>query len=153
MNKHWYLIGERSGARIFEQDGIKPELRLVRNFENPDGRLSTSELVSDRQGRSDSNINIGRSAVGDNDGPRQYVLEHFAHELGEYLEQEAEHNKFSSLVLVAEPHMLGELKKAMKKSTASRMRDSVTKDLLHVSDRDIAAHLQGVLCVREEIRP
>lgn len=153
MNKHWYLIGERSGARIFEQDGIKPELKLVRNFENPDGRLATSELVSDRQGRSDRNTNIGRSAVGDNDGPRKHVLENFAHELGKFLEQEAEHNKFSSLVLVAEPHVLGELRKAMGKATMHRMRDSITKDLLNVSDRDMAAHLQGVLCVREEVRP
>lgn len=143
MNRHWYLVGHRAGARIFEQEGIKPELRLVRRFQNPQGMLKTSELVTDRQGRADSSYMVGHNAVGKDDTPRKHVLESFARELGEFLEQEAERNTFASLVLVAEPHLLGELKKAIGKVTFHRMREVITKDLVHVSDHDMAAHLEG----------
>lgn len=152
MNKHWYLVGQRAGARIFEQDGIKPELRLVRRFENPEGLLKTSELVSDRQGRSDSGSMAGHNAVGKTDTPREHVLESFTHELGHFLEHEAERGAFVSLVLVAEPHVLGSLKKAVGKTTSHLLRESVTKDLLHVSDHDMAGQLSAVLCTREDVR-
>jgi protein required for attachment to host cells len=152
MNKHWYLIGHLAGARIFEQEGIKQELRLVRRFENPEGKLKTSELVSDRQGRSDSNSMIGHNAVGNVDTARKHVLENFVQEIGKFLEQQAERNAFASIVLVAEPHVLGEIKKVIRKVTSHRMRQAVTKDLVHVSDHDMATQLKGVLCQHEEIR-
>ena len=150
-NKHWYLIAQRAGARIFEQEGIKSELHLIRRFENPEGRLRTNELVSDRQGRSDSSGSAGHIAVGGDDAQRNHVLDTFAHKLGSFLESEAEHNSFMSLVLVAEPHVLGVLKSAMGTGTSRLLRDSLAKDLIHVSDHDMAAHLVGTLCVREAI--
>ncbi len=153
MNMHWYLVGHRAGARIFAQPGIKPELQLVRHFENAEGKLKTSELVSDRQGRSDSGNMKGHNAVGGTDSPRQHVLDNFARELGDFLEEEAGRNAFTSLVLVAEPHFLGTLKQALGKGATSRLRETLPKDLVNVSDHDMAATLEGVLCMREEIRP
>lgn len=151
MNTHWYLIAHRAGARIFEQEGVKPELRLIRNFENPEGKLKTSELVFDRQGRSESSNTLRHNALGDSDEPRQRVLESFVRELGEFLEKEALRNAFTSIVLVAEPHFLGELKKVIGKVTSQRLSETVTKDLVHVSDQDIERYLKGVLHTRDEI--
>ena len=150
---HWFLIAHRAGARIFAQQGIKPELQLVRRFENAEGKLKTSELVSDRQGRSYSGNMAGHNAVGGTDAPRQHVLENFARELGDFLEQEAAKNAFTSLVLIAEPHVLGDLKKTLGKGAAGRLRETLAKDFVNVSDHEMASHLEGVLCVREEIRP
>lgn len=152
MAIHWYLVSDRSGARIFEQEGVKPELRLITRFENPDGKLKTSELVSDRQGRSDSSNTVGHSAVGNHNTPREHVLESFVRELSKFLEKEAIRNTFESLVLVAEPHSLGLLKKALGKVTSNKMHQGVTKDLVHISDHDMATHLIDVLCRCEEIK-
>ncbi|MBN8551247.1 MAG: host attachment protein [Deltaproteobacteria bacterium] len=151
MNTHWYLVGHRAGARIFEQEGIKPELRVVRRFDNPDGLLKTNELVSDRQGRSDSAGMPGHNPVGDSNTPREHVLENFSHQLGQFLEQEAARGAFASLVLVAEPHVLGSLKKQIGKSTTPRLREALAKDLVRVSDHEMSAHLKSVMCVREAI--
>jgi len=152
MKKHWYLVTQSAGARIFEQEGILPELHLVHRFENHDGRLKTSELVSDRQGRSDSGGIPGHSTVGNNDGASTHILQKFSRELGAYLEQEAVKDTFETLVLVAEPHFLGELKKHIGKVTSPRLLDAVIKDLVHVSDHDMASQLQGSLCLHEEAR-
>ena len=145
MDKHWILVAHRAGARIFEQVGMKLEVHPVHTFENSDGRLKTSELVSDRQGRSDHSKMKGHSALGDSDGPRAHVLETFVDELGEYLEQQAQHNSFTSLTLVAEPHMLGVLRKAIGILSSQRLRDSLGKDLVHISDHDMAGHLKEAL--------
>jgi len=152
MNKHWYLIGQLAGARIFEQDGISPVLRLVRRFENPEGLHKTSDIVTDRQGRSDSGNMAGHNAVGDPNIPQAHVLEKFAKEIGTFLDQEAKRNAYDSLVIVAEPHVLGELKKGLGKPSSILLRQVVTKDYVHVPDTDMASHIAGVLCQREEVR-
>lgn len=151
MNNHWYLVAHRAGARIFEQTGIKPELRLAFNFENPEGKLKDSELVSDRQGRADHSSIIGHSPVGNDKGPRDQVVFKFAQELAEFLEKEANRKTFASLVLVAEPNLLGELRKALGQETVKCLRDSLSKDLVHVSDRDMAEHIKSVFCAQEPI--
>ena len=151
MNRHWYLVGQRSEARIFEQNGIKQELRLVQRFEKPEGQSKTSALVSDRQGRSDSSGMPGHNAVGKEDSVRQQITERFAHELAKFLEKENERKMFESLVIVAEPHFLGELRKAIGKETSKKLRQSVSKDLAHVADNEVALQLEGILCSREEI--
>lgn len=151
MNKHWYLVGERAGARIFEQEGVKSELRLIKNFENHQGALKTSELVSDRQGRTESSSANGHHAVGKEDTARQHVLERFSKELGKFLEHEAQQKSFSSIVLVAEPQMLGELRKSIGKVTSKLVRDGISKDFIRVSDHDMAVHLKDSMLVSEEI--
>jgi protein required for attachment to host cells len=151
MSKHWYLVAHRAGARIFEQEGIKPELKVVRRFENPDGALKTSELVTDRQGRSDSSDTVGHNAVGQVDTARQHVLETFAREVSSYLEQEAKLDTFKSLVLIAGPQVLGELKKLLGDATSRRLGEALAKDLVRTTDHDMAAALKDaeVLCLRE----
>ncbi len=152
MSKHWYLVGQSAGARIFEQDGIKKELLLVRRFENPEGALKTSELVSDRQGRFDSGNMTGHNAVGNVDAPRKHVLNRFAKELGEFLEQNARQNAYESIVLIAESHVLGEIKKTIGKATTQRLLESISKNLGHIADQDMMLQLEGALCRCEDIR-
>ena len=113
--------------------------------------LKTSSLVSDRQGRSDSSDMHGHNAVGEDDNQRKHTLEKFAHEVGTFLENEAERHSYNSLVIVAEPLVLGVLKKAVGKVTSHLMLESVTKDLVHIADHDMAAYLSGTLCLREAI--
>ncbi len=151
MKRHWYVVGHRSGARIFEQVGVKPELKLVHSFDNPSGDRRDNELVSDRQGRSDPGMTPGHTPVGSDYKPGRHLLTVFAQEIGAFLEKEATRNAYESLVLVAEPHVLGELKKAMGHITSPRLRAPLIKELAEVSAHDMGAHLKGVLCLREEI--
>ena len=151
LKKHWYLVGHRAGARVFEQIGIKPELRLIHTFNNPEGRLQTRELVSDRQGRSNSSTMPGHTPVGSDDSPLEHVLHTFAKKIGKYLELELAKKSFDSIVIVAEPGVLGEIKKNIGNATADRLGEPVIRDLVHVSNYDMARQLQGHLCEREVI--
>jgi len=150
MSKHWYLVAERGGARVFEQEGVTSELKLVKRFENHLGTLKTSELVSDRQGRTEFGGG-GHSAVGKEDTARKRVLQQFVGELSKFLEHEAQQHSYASLVLVAEAQVLGELRKGIGKVTLKLVRDGISKDFVHVADRDIASHLKDTLLSSEAI--
>ena len=151
MKQHWYLVAHAAGARLFAQDGIKKELRLVRRFENPQGKLKSSELVSDRQGRADRLGFSGHAALGSQGTAHMHVLESFAHELGAFLEDGAKKNSFDTLVVVAEPHFLGELNKHIGPGAAKRQRPALQKDFAHISDHEILEHLNAVLCYHEDV--
>lgn len=152
MSNHWYLIAQRAEAKIYEQRGVAASLRLVERIGNPKGVLKTSELVSDRQGRSDQASRVGHNAVGEDSAPRENVLKSFTRRLSKYLEAAAERGDFDSLVLVAEPHVLGELKKSLGRSAERKLRQTLSKDLLHVPETEVSAQLSPVLCHKEAIR-
>lgn len=152
MNRHWYLVAQSGGARLFEQEGVREELSLLRRFENPEGKLKTSAIVSDRQGRSETSSKMGHNAMGANDGPREHVIENFIHRVADFLNTEAEQDEYMDLVLVAEPHILGEIRKFLGKAATRRLRDPLSKNLAHIPDQEIMPHLTEALCKREEIR-
>jgi protein required for attachment to host cells len=152
MKTHWYVVAHRAGARVFEQQGVEKTLTLVKEFDHPEGKLKGSELVSDRQGRFD-NGSSGHIAVGSDDTQRTQVAIEFCRKLAEYLETEANKSSFSSLALVAEPHFLGQLRKAIGKGSVSRLTQEVAKDLVNVSDHQMAEQLSGILCTRESVQP
>lgn len=149
MTRHLYVVAHRAGARIFEQIGIKPELTRIHNFENPSGYLKESELVSDRAGS--FTYGSGHPVAGNNDGMREHLLENFARELGTSLEKEVEGKPTTSVALIAEPHVLGVLRKFLGKSTTACLHTSVRKDLANVSDSDMQAALAEDMTHREAI--
>ena len=151
--RHWYLVAQRAEARIFEQIGVAPTLSVIHRFENTLGRLKDTELVSDRQGRSDHSGSPGHIPIGSNYSPKEGVLKTFLHEVATFLEGKAVQKAFDSIVLVAEPSLLGEIKHSIGHATTSRLKDSVIKDLAHVPDRDMDEVLKRSLCMREDILP
>ena len=48
-------------------------------------------------------------------------------------------------MLVAEPRFLGMLRAALTPQTAALVSAVVEKDLVHVADHDLAAHLGGMI--------
>ena len=57
----------------------------------------------------------------------------------------ANENRYGALVLVAEPHFLGELRTALDAPTAALVTATLDKDLGGIETRDLAQHLAGVL--------
>lgn len=68
--------------------------------------------------------------------------DHFAKELSEFLHHERDKGTFSSLVLVAEPKLLGRLRNKLDRSTEQLVTDSVDKNWVKHSVRQIEALLE-----------
>lgn len=105
-------------------DDLNLEVIRVREQENPYNR----DLKSDAPGRAFSSIGQSRSAFEEADF---HAIEEarFAAETARLLRKRALENDFESLVIVAPPTTLGELRKHYHKEVESRLKGEIPKNL------------------------
>jgi protein required for attachment to host cells len=103
----------------------KLEVERKREQENPADR----DQKTDDAGRTfDASGGAGRSAYEETDF-HQLEEDRFAHETAELLKKRALRNEFESLIIVAPPRTLGELRKHYHKEVQKRLSAEVAKDL------------------------
>lgn len=110
-----------------EGDAEFPKLEVERKRvqDNPPDR----EQGTDEAGRTfDASGGAGRSAYEETDF-HQLEEDRFAHETAEILKKRALRNEFESLIIVAPPRTLGELRKHYHKEVQKRLSAEVAKDL------------------------
>jgi len=143
---HWILIADASDARIFSIGGRNQPLRLVREITNAEGRARTQELVTDMPGRSPSRGAEGtRSGMEPRTTAHDVAAERFVRELAALLHAHLEHGDYTSLSLVAPPHLLGQLREAIHKDVAQQVRSSLSRDLVRVKTADLFPHIESLL--------
>lgn len=109
-----------------EGDAEHPNLIVerVREQDNP----SDGDQKTDRPGRSFSSVGPGRSAYEETDF-HQLEEDRFAAETAELLKKRALRGDFESLIIVAPPRTLGELRKHYHKEVEQRLLGELDKDL------------------------
>lgn len=100
-------------------------LQVVQKQLHPNPK--TSDQKTDSSGRSASNPS-GSGTMGETDF-HQLEENRFAAEVAEMLRDEALHNSFESLIIVAPPKTLGELRKHYHASVTERLAGELAKDL------------------------
>ncbi len=117
-----------------EGDADYPNLQVERKREqdNP----SNGEQTADAPGRSFSSMGAGRSAYEETDF-HQLEEDRFAAETAALLKKRALENDFESLIIVAPPRTLGELRKNYHKEVAQRLTGEIDKDLTRHTLADI----------------
>ena len=123
-----------------EGDPEFPNLVVERKREHEDP--ADRELKSDAPGRAFSSVGAGRSAMEEADF-HQIEEERFAVEAAELLKAGALSNAFESLVVIAPPRTLGELRKHYHKEVEKRLVAEVPKDLTRVPVEEIERILQA----------
>lgn len=100
-------------------------LQVVQKQLHPNPK--TSDQKTDSSGRSAANPS-GSGTMGETDF-HQLEENRFAAEVAEMLRDEALHNSFESLIIVAPPKTLGELRKHYHASVTERLAGELAKDL------------------------
>lgn len=128
----WVVVADGEKALFLrnEGDATYPNLEVVRELkqENP----PTHEQGADRPGRFNDGPNVHRSAVNDTDWHR-IAKERFADEVAERLYACAHRGDFDKIVLVAQPQVLGEMRKKLHKEVEERVAAEVPKTLTNHS--------------------
>ena len=129
-NGTWVLIADGEKALFLRNrvDAIAPTLDVVRKNENDNP--SNMAQATDRPGRKHDSGVGQRSAMEDTDWHR-LSKERFAHELADILYTYAHRGAFDRIVLVAAPHVLGDLRDHLHKEVRDRVVAEVAKDLTH----------------------
>ncbi|MDQ4088108.1 MAG: host attachment family protein [Pseudomonadota bacterium] len=105
------------------------------------GRTFSSAVGDPRTGGYGATIGAGRSAYEDTDF-HQLQEDRFAAEAAQLLKERALRNDFDSLVVVAPPQTLGELRKHYHKEVEKRLAAEVPKDLTNLPVEEIERILQ-----------
>ena len=117
-----------------EGDEKHPNLIVERKREqdNPPNR----DQVTDAPGTSFSSVGSGRSSYEETDF-HQMEEDRFAAETAEMLKMRALNNDFESLIIIAPPRTLGELRKHYHKALAGVLVGEIPKDLTGHSVADV----------------
>jgi protein required for attachment to host cells len=109
-----------------EGDGDYPKLEVERKRQTPGA--PDRDQKTDAPGRAFSSVGSGRSAYEETDF-HQLEEDRFAAETAELLRKRALRNEFESLIVVAPPRTLGELRKHYHVEVEKRLAGEVAKDL------------------------
>ncbi|WP_421994957.1 host attachment family protein [Reyranella sp.] len=121
------VVADGAGAILFHNEGVGGEITL-----REDRRLSPSHLSDD-----------GPSGVRPPEQtPRQTDEATFAKQLAHELNRMSEQHRFESLVVVADPQTLGQLRPALHKNVERCVALSIAKDLTRHTPEQIAAAIR-----------
>lgn len=124
----WILVGDGEKALFLRNDGDEAFPNLVTMDVIQHANPATHDQGSDRPGRFSNGPSMQRSAVENTDWHR-IEKDRFASEMADHLSKAALDNAFSHLIVVAPPHVLGELRHAMDKHVQARVLVEIDKDL------------------------
>ena len=135
----WVLVADGEKALILENHGDDehPNLQVRRKEEqeNP----PTREQAANRRGRmSDSQGN--KSAFEDTDW-HELQKERFASDIADMLYERAHKGLFKSIVLVAAPNILGELRKELHQEVTDKVIAEIPKTLTGMPLNEIEARV------------
>ena len=124
----WVLIADGEKALFLENrtDGEDPHLEVFR--EEDQDNPPTREQAANRPGRQSDGPSGHRSALDDTDW-HQLAKERFAGELADILYKKAHAGVFDSIVLVADPGTLGELRAELHQAVTDKVIGEVDKTL------------------------
>ena len=133
MVVHWFVVMSQKTVRILTIDRDTNELKQLKLFDNPLGRLRKHDLVKKQAGRGQKSI--GRTGLiyyseSKRSDPHEDAALQFAKQITDYLELERQQKKFQSLTIVAEPRFLGKVRSSMSPSLKKLVKTWQRKDLL-----------------------
>jgi protein required for attachment to host cells len=128
-HRSFVVVADGKKMLFFRNEGDseypKLEMERKREQENPADR----DQKTDGPGRTfDASGGAGRSAYEETDF-HQLEEDRFAAETAELLKKRALRNDFDSLIIVAPPKTLGELRKHYHKEVEKRLAGEIAKDL------------------------
>jgi protein required for attachment to host cells len=122
------LVGDGRKALFLRNRGNPRHVTLVVEQILQQDNPPTREQGTDRLGRASSGIGTAQSAMEQADW-HHLAEERFAAELAEALYHHAHANRFATLVVVAPPKILGDLRKAIHVEVTRRIAAEIPKEL------------------------
>lgn len=144
MSTTWILVANAGEARLFSNPGPNKGIQLLKKIDHPASREKASELVSDRPGHG---VGAGGGGFVPPTDPKLHEAEVFAHTLVKELEQGRTSNSFDRIIIAANPAFLGLLNNNITNGLRGMVSDTLQKDYTKATEKELAGHLEKVLCV------
>ena len=143
--KRWYVVANQAEALVYEGNP-NGWFHFLKRMSNPRGKLRESQLVSDHAGRSFSGSRSGaRHGFEPRTSAHEVVASRFARQIAQMLTKAVQSGECSDLVVMAEPHFLGLMNKALPKGVKAVLRRELPREWVQGSDRDLKVYLREKL--------
>ena len=107
-NEPTYIVAcNGAEARIFASERRFGNWSQLGLLENPGGTMRDQDRNTDRPGRAFDSFGKGRHAMSPEESVRDHELQNFAGDISQYLSKAYTAGQFKQLVLIAEPTILG----------------------------------------------
>lgn len=141
----WVVVADGAAARFFAR--AEDEARLV---QIPDGVLAgergtASDLEADRPGRSYESATTARHAVEPHTSARDKVEEAFAETVAARLAAAADAGDYERLVVIADPHFLGRLRRVLPARVSERVVAELDRDLTRAPLGQVTETVAGLI--------
>lgn len=141
----WILVANRARAKLFERQYPGAPIVALETLEHPEGRKKNQQFDTDRPGLQFDRRGSGQHPMAPEHDAADQEAERFTRILCERLEKAAHAGTYSSLALVAEPRMLGRLRKHLSPWAAARIVQSLNLNLLSEDDHALLKQLSIML--------
>ena len=133
MATTWILVADQARARLFSLDptdgAAEGGLREIAGFVNPEGRITGRPAGAPRPPRTQESVGGARHAIEPRSDLHDIAARRFAGELTEELERGRVDHLYDTLVLVAPPRFLGQLKHSLGRQLQGHLVAEIAKDL------------------------
>jgi protein required for attachment to host cells len=118
---------------------------VVADESSIEGQLRSHDLVADREGRSDESATPSRHAIEGKTDPHEAAKLRFETQIAELVNRAAAQGLFDTLVLVAPPRVLGDMRQALSTQARERLILEEGKDLLGLPQQMLINRLTALL--------
>jgi protein required for attachment to host cells len=140
MRRIRVVVADQAEARFFDAAEHGMTLTGVGTLVDPDGRKKEHELISDGPGSGTSRSG-GHYALQHRGSHKEHAVGLFAKQIATKLAADSSAGQFDEIALIAAPHFLGLLRKALPVAIRSKVKHEIHHDLVHQSEAVIRAHL------------
>lgn len=131
------IVCNHSRARLFKANALSLVSELSDQV-NPAARLRDQDLVTDGPGKYRGGGSGGQGHAEDpRTSPREKAAEHFARDIAASIDEAVTSHKLDKLYIVAEPDMLGLVRKALSEQVRQLVAQEITKDVVARSPAEI----------------
>ena len=109
----WAVVADEARAIVYGHETKSGPLQKVATLDNEVARMKSSELISDRGGRSFDSSGEGRHAMGQKVDPHRQAAARFAKTIALKISKAKHSGACRDFALVATPRFLGELRAAL----------------------------------------
>jgi protein required for attachment to host cells len=137
----WIVVADGELARFHLYAGRETKLEPALPFEMRAPNPSTQEQGADRPGRVFDSGGQARQAIQPHADWHRETKRKFARDIAALLGEKAREKAFQRLILIAPPKTMGDLREALDDMTAACVKSEITKDLTHLSARELHDYL------------
>lgn len=138
MKKKWIVVAESNRAKIFSVESRTQPLKqvddMVHEVAGPVNGKESEDIIDDP-------TQYGRHSMEPRVEPKKLETIHFAHDVGERLENARKVGDYNDLVLISSPSFLGMLKQTLGNVTQKHISKTINKNLIHKSEAEIRDYL------------